>query len=218
MDDVKRAACFLSTLVLWAQPSPDNGEILAKARERLSSTLHGLPRYTCVETIDRSYLKRIAPVRQGSCDQIAADKHTGATKLQVTATDRVRLDVAIAGSGRELYSGAGARRFESERGADLVGGGAFGMGSFGAFLLDIFCNSGVLFSHDDKLVSASLPVAGLLEYRFRVPLKYSHYRIDGTASDYRFPYDGAFFVAPDSADLRRLRVRTSQLPDSTGTC
>jgi hypothetical protein len=44
------------------------------------------------------------------------------------------LDVAIADSGREIYSWPGARRIELEEAELLTGGGPFGSGPFGPFL------------------------------------------------------------------------------------
>ena len=68
----------------------------------------------------------------------------------MTATDRLRLDVAIGDSGREIYSWAGAGAFESKSIPELIGGGPLATGPFGPFLLGIFGNSSVHFFYDHE--------------------------------------------------------------------
>jgi hypothetical protein len=56
------------------------------------------------------------------------------------------------------------------------------------------------------------------EYRFRVPLSSSHYYVGALRKRTVFPYDGLFWLDATSAELKRLVVRTTELPERTGAC
>ena len=58
-----------------AQTAPDPSEVLDGAREKIQATMRRLPKYACVQTVDRTYYALSVPyVGQTSCDQIGADK------------------------------------------------------------------------------------------------------------------------------------------------
>ena len=82
------AACSLR---LHGQPARDPDEVLAQVRAKLRAMAQRMPRYTCVQTVERKYYK--LGEHKGSppsCDQIAGDRKTGRSKLQLYATDRLR--------------------------------------------------------------------------------------------------------------------------------
>jgi hypothetical protein len=97
----------------------------------------------------------------------------------------------------------------------MAGGGPLGTGPFGPFLVDIFANSGAQFQFLREQNAAGVR---LLEYRYRVPIEASHYRVQAGAFWRMTAYDGTFLLDPTSADLKELTVRTDQLPADTGTC
>jgi hypothetical protein len=58
----------------------------------------------------------------------------------------------------------------------------------------------------------------LQQYRFYVPEKLSHYRVQAAGSMRVAPYEGRFWLDPASGELARLTVRIGELSRSTGTC
>ncbi|MBZ5619721.1 MAG: hypothetical protein LAQ69_13505 [Acidobacteriia bacterium] len=210
-------ALLLGALALYAQPSRDPVEVLGLARAKLLDTVEHLPRYTCVETIDRRYfeqrrLQQWPPPSRPSCQDALKAHDAGQASLQLT--DRLRLDVAVA-NGHEIYSWAGAGRFESKQILELIGGGPIGTGSFGPFLISIFANPGIQFAYQGE---ETVDRQSLLAYQFRVPLELSHYELQAGNERRTIPYDGTFWLDPESADLRRLRVHASKLAEELGIC
>jgi hypothetical protein len=71
--------------------------LLEKARDKVLAEAPRLPKYVCVETIDRSYFSRREPPEDApSCERIAVDRKKGRYHLKLDATDRLRVSVAIA--------------------------------------------------------------------------------------------------------------------------
>lgn len=205
------ALCAASAALAAAQEAQ-----LAQARARILDAIFNLPRYTCTQTVDRSrFVDANGPLRRETCDQIVAGRHNGTSKLRLTLTDRLRLDVLNSDQGVEVYSWPGAARTSTERIQDLVGEGDIGTGSFGPFLINIFDEQGVLFIPEGEV---ELDGVRLLQYRYRVPEKSSHYRVGAAGATRIVPFDGRFWIDPQSLDLRRLTVRTGQLTATTGYC
>src|ERR1017187_5102658 len=69
------AALIAATcLRLHGQAARDPDDVLAQVRAKLHSMTERLPRYTCVQTVERRYLRHAE--RKGpppSCDQISGD-------------------------------------------------------------------------------------------------------------------------------------------------
>ncbi len=203
-----------SSLRLYGQAAVKPDDVLEQVRAKLRATTNRLPRYTCVQTIERRYYKHGDSKTPPSCDQISGDRRTGRTKLQLYATDRLRMDVAVA-DGREMVSWVGAGKFDSRRVDEIVGEGPTGTGAFGGHLVDIFNNAGVHFRYlGEKIVGGKSE----LEYRFTVPLLASNYRIRGGLDWHLAAYDGTFQIDGKSLELDRLELRTDELPLDTGMC
>jgi hypothetical protein len=81
----------------------------------------------------------MASPRPKSCDTMLARRKQAdfQGRLKLSSTDWLRLDVAYAG-GSEIYSWAGASKFEEGELDQLVPEGATGTGPFAAMLLAIF--------------------------------------------------------------------------------
>src|SRR5271169_5824070 len=124
------------------QSSGDDGRaLLAEVRKKVMLTLDRLPKYMCTETIDRSTFqprkkvtkrqfrplgldpKDPTPMRLVSCDEIAALRKKADWQVLKDASDRLRLDVAVA-TDSEMFSWAGENRFNDRGLADLVRRGA----------------------------------------------------------------------------------------------
>jgi len=204
-----RAALLLCAVALgFAQQPPDPDRLLARAQASLAEAAAAVPKYTCTETVDRTYFRQVRQTPR-TCDAIVANQRSVRSRLSLTATDRLRFDVEVTDGGHEIYAWPGAARIEVEKVEDMSGGGPLGTGPFGPFLLDIFSNPAVQFT-----------VAGvsLFEYRYRVPLAGSHYRVQAGVIWRTTGYDGAFRLDPGSAELKQLTVRTLELPADTASC
>jgi hypothetical protein len=212
-----RCIFLAAALTLTAQALHDPAELLANARPRILETISHLPKYTCTQTINRNYFHSLATRPSlRSCDDLVALKRQGELPVELDATDRARLDVAVGEGGRELYSWVGASKIDSDSIDRVIGGGPSGTGSFGSFLIDIFGQTGIDFHYLMEQPEAGQP--STLEYRFQVPLRLSHYRLLYAGRARVFPYDGRFRLAPDSAELKHLSVRTGELPNDSGVC
>ena len=198
---------LLAAAVLHAQPAD---EILALARHKIIDALDRLPKYTCVETLNRDYFKRTAP--WPTCSGPPPDEPS---VLERSFTDRFRLDVTVTAEGREIYSWAGAREFDANSLKQLVARGAVSTGSFGPFLINIFGQKGVEFAADGR---EQVEGRTLLKFRYRVPKGVSRYDFQVAGASRFIPYDGAFWIDPAAADLVRLEVHTTSMPHESGNC
>lgn len=182
--------CFI--VVLFGQ-QPDNPDaLLARARERVLETVQHLPRYTCVQTVDRRIFKADrAPRVPGACDDLIAQKRRGLMPVVLVATDRLRLNVAVGENGREIFSWAGEDRLVSSRLDDLVATGPLGTGPFGPLLIDTFGQPGIAFHFRSSD-----------EYWYRVPKDMSHYRLLIGGRGNTFAYDGKVHIDSQTADLK----------------
>jgi hypothetical protein len=207
-----RVALLLCAIAAgFGQESVDPDRLLARAQAHLADAGAAVPKYTCTQTVDRSYFRQTPR----TCDAVVANQRTGRSGLSLTATDRLRFDVEVADGGYEIYAWPGAARIETEKVEDMAGGGPLGTGPFGPFLLDIFSNPAVQFQY---LAEKSDDGARRFEYRYRVPLAASHYRIQAGVTWRITGYDGDFRLDPESAELKQLTVRTLELPADTGYC
>ncbi len=196
------------TCSLCAQQSDDPAAVVLHARERVMETVQHLPRYTCVQTVDRRiYKPDRAPRIPGSCDDLIAQKRRGLMPVILVATDRLRLNVAVGENGREIFSWAGDDRLESSRIDNLVPTGPLGTGPFGPLLIDTFGQAAIAFNYRSQD-----------EYWYRVPKNMSHYRLLIGNSGDTFAYDGKVHIDPQTAELKDMTARTGALPKESGVC
>jgi hypothetical protein len=119
-------------LAVSLQAQQDPGDLLLQVRNRVKDSIDRLPKYICTQTIDRLRYEPVNGKQASKCDDGPAPKD-----LRVTTSDRLRFDVGVTGAG-EIYSWAGARRFDDRRLFDLVREGSISNGIFAAFLTAIF--------------------------------------------------------------------------------
>jgi len=152
-------------LVAIAALAQDPFETLEKARDKMLAEIPTRPRYTCVETIDRSYFSRHSLLASyPSCERLSADRKAGRAKLRLDATDRLRVEVAVT-QGTEIYSWTNPASF-SYSVEQILQFGPTGTGAFAAYLIDIFGNPSVRFQALEKQSEN-------LQYSFRVPIEAS---------------------------------------------
>ena len=90
------------------------------------------------------------------------------TRGALMLRDRLRLDVAVVDGG-EIFSWAGAGKFETHDVDKLVGDGASGSGEFGSFLASVFGGA------PDAIRYAWLR-NDLAQFEYNVPVAKSNYR------------------------------------------
>ena len=206
---MRPALLLCAAAVALAQTPVNPDDVLARARARLAAAAADTPRYTCTQTVDRSYFRETRQAAR-TCDEIVANHRNKRSKPVLMATDRLRFDVEVSDGGYEIYAWPGAARIDTSKIEQMAGGGPLGTGPFGPFLIDIFDNRAVEFQY--------LGTRPLLEYRFRVPLEASHYRVQAGAKWRVTGYDGTFQIDPASTLLRQLTVRTLELPADARSC
>lgn len=190
----------------------DPTDVLATLRDRAMANGERLPNYTCVETIQRERFENLGSKARRSCAVILdARKRTATSDLMKhTTTDWLRLDVALT-PNREIYSWAGANRFEEGEIDELIPQGAMGTGPYATLLLSLFANRGTRFVFEG--ISN-----GTYEYSYSVSQELSRYRFK-TGKDWIITgYTGTILIEPKTAKLVRLIVRTDELPPDTSTC
>jgi hypothetical protein len=210
---------FLAALLLAVAPGiaadEDPTEILIRLREQVLAHAARIPNYTCVETIHRDrYEPALQPPK--SCDDLVARRKQPnfSSQLRLTTTDRLRLDVALTPE-REIYSWAGAARFEEGDIDELIPDGAMGTGPFAVMLLGVFQGRPPRFTFEGDTV---LDHRLVYEYSYRVPQEESHYRIKARQEWIITGYDATLWVDAKTAELVRLDVRTDELPPETSLC
>ena len=192
----------------------DPVEVLVRLRDRVVEHGSGVPNHTCVETVQRDRYEPSGGRSTTSCDSLLAARRQAGNRLRLNSTDWLRLDVGMA-DGREIFSWAGAPKFEEGEIDELIPEGAFGTGPFASLLLSVFENRDLHFTFDGETAFEGRRV---LSYSFRVPIEESTYRIKARGEWIPTGYTGTLMVDPEASDLVRFVVRTEELPAATRTC
>jgi hypothetical protein len=197
---------LLAAATAASTADPDPQDLYRKVRAKVLEDVSHVPRYTCVQTVNRAQYRLQYAVRPSSCRAtIAARKQPNPSGLLIVR-DRLRLDVAVV-DGAETFSWAGARRFETSHVDDLVKSGATGSGEFVSYLNSVF-------GHDTDSIS----YLGESLFAFNVPLEKSHYAYRTDGPDRITPYHGFFLVDPATAELKRLTVVADEFPAHEAAC
>jgi len=210
-------AVFLIGLGSLAAAQDDPTDVLIRLRDRVLAHAQRIPNHTCVESVQRDQYANVSGLPAAtSCDALLARrKQAGfSSTLRLATTDRLNLDVLLA-SDRELYSWAGAKKFEEGEIDALVTQGAFGTGPFASMLL------GVLQGTDARFIfegDTNLAGRHLFEYSFSVPVGRSRYRVKAGRDWVLTGYTGTILADPSSGELVRFAVRTEELPPETRSC
>jgi hypothetical protein len=207
-----RASTLLLTAAVAAVTAVSEGdELLEKTRARVLDSARRLPRYTCVETVARA--QYLPPLGSGfTCPAVMARHRRDDSQGGLVMRDRLRLDVAVI-NGEEMFSWAGARRFETRDIDRLVGGGASGSGDFGSFLLSVFGTAPEAIHYRGLSDNFAL-------FDYVVPVTRSNYRYrsDLAGVSRKTGYRGTFSVDPADADVRQLVVETDEFEPGDKAC
>lgn len=204
------AAMLILKLVGSAQ-APDPVHVLQATTERLLDDLKRMPRYTCVQTITRTYYAS-NQFGHPSCSKLIAEHDARKKMLPVQSWDRLRLEVALV-EGNSVYSWVGAPRFTDDTLDKLAGSGPLGSGDFGVFLSGILHHATLSFQ--GKRIDEG---TRLLEYSYEMPVGKSSYRVKVPHGWAVTGYDGTMLLDTQSNDLLQLVVRTNELPSASLAC
>jgi hypothetical protein len=205
-------SCALLLAAATAASTADSGvqELFNKARARVLDSAHRLPHYTCVETISRA---QYFPPQGGpnSCPALIARRRLVSSPGSLAMHDRLRLDVAVTNGG-EIFSWAGAGKFETQSVDKLIGGGASGSGDFGSFL-------GSVFGNDPDAIRYQGLRNNLALFNYNVPLAKSAYTYHGPSGpDHTIGFHGNFSVDPSDGDLEQLVVEANEFAPADIAC
>jgi hypothetical protein len=199
-----------------AREVEDPTDLLIRLRDQVLDHARRIPNYTCAESIRRDRYEPLAGRTVKSCDTLLGERkqNSSSPPLRMETTDRLRLDVALA-HDREIYSWAGANKFEEAEIDEWLPEGAIGTGPFASLLLSIFESRGPRFVFDgDETIDGRR----LMEYSFHIAREQSLYRVKARRDWIITGYSGKLMVDPLTAELVHLTVRTEELPEATSTC
>ncbi len=207
---------FISTLLTVTAADRDPAKVLQRASIKARVRAATLPNYTCVQTVTRDYYKPASIPAVRSCAAIlkARANAAPASHLQLTLTDRLRLDVTLADRG-ELYSWAGASKFEDAGIESIVHQGPISTGTFGALLAVVMAQDPASFQYRGVTNQNG---RSLMEYAFEEPKKDSRYKVKTRDSWVYTAYSGSVAIDPESNEVVRLSVATAELPPETESC
>ena len=200
---------FAASVLCAQDPQDDPSDVLVQAREKLLARTNALSKYTCVQTIDRSYFVHRRASRP-SCDRIETRPEKQLYRLKLDHTDRVRFEVSLP-HAQELFSWTDSGHFESLSLSELIDYGPNATGRFGTYLVEIFSGAGTHFQYRGREGS-------LLEYGFNVPAETSRSLFRGAQQFMPTAYDGTVWINIQTLDVERLTVDTADLPPETGLC
>jgi hypothetical protein len=190
--------------------------VLIRLRDQVLAHAQQIPNHTCVESVRRDQYERVGEPAPRSCDALLTRRKLPgfSSSLRLATTDRLRLDVLLS-TDRELYSWAGAKKFEEGEIDELVTQGAFATGPFASMLLSVLASRDARFIFEGE---TSLGGRRLLEYSYNVPVDRSRYRIKAQNDWVVTGYTGTILADPETAELVRLSSRTEELPPETRSC
>jgi len=201
----------LFPLVVCGQFDP--AALLAEARAKIVTSAGKLTKYTCVQTVHRSRFEVLTYGKPARCSYAAK----GQAPIVLAWTDQFKLDVTVAG-GKEIFSWAGAREFQSGDTQEIVGDGLTGTGDFGPFLMDVFGPDAPAqrYLELERIAGRVFAV-----YGYQVPATSSRYQIKSGAwpNDVAtLAYEGKFWIDKETGRLHRMTIVVAQPPAKSGTC
>jgi hypothetical protein len=199
-------------LAACAQQIPDPSVVLRQTAQRLLADLDRMPRYTCIQTVTRTYYDSKAVFHTPACSVLISEHNKPKHKLPVQGWDRLRLEVALVG-GQSVFSWVGASRFSDETLDKLGGNGPIGSGDFGVFLSEILQRATLTFQREQVIDGERL-----LEYSYDMPIERSTYRVKTSDGWARTGHSGSLLLDPAAMDIVKLTVRTAELPKESDAC
>ncbi|HEX4278963.1 MAG TPA: hypothetical protein VHZ74_26590 [Bryobacteraceae bacterium] len=212
----RSAALLLVSSAVTFGAAPKVQQLFDEVRGKVLDNTSRVPRYTCVETIERHQYRPPLGVKAADCASLIEAHRQALSPGILLWRDRLRLDVAVL-NGKETFAWAGARQFETTDIEDLISSGSSGSGDFASFLASVFGMAGTRISFLSEIKS---PTDLSALFAFTVPLERSRYvyRDHGTGAEKTIGYHGSFLVDEARAELRRLTVEADRFPDDEDMC
>ena len=207
-----RSCALLFAAVAAAQTTTDTAvqALFDQARTRVNKNIDRTPRYTCVENIVRTQYQPPPNLRGASCSTLVEARRTRKSTGDMIRRDRLRVDVAVV-NGAEMFSWAGAGKFETDNMEKLVGSGSTGSGDFVSFLSSVFGEGPDVIRYRGIEHDAA-------RFDYNVPLAKSHYYYHTRGPERNIGYSGSFWVDPSDGELQRLTVETDVFPQGESAC
>jgi hypothetical protein len=171
------------------QDLPPGVLLVSKVKAHIKKQMAHMPRYTCLETFERSH-KPAGP------------------KSELKPLDTVRLEVLFTGA-KEFFDSPGGRDFKEENPGVFIGSGVIGNGMFAGHLQTLFVNDQGLFAYRGEEILGGRRTA---KWDFRVPILQSRYTINMPSGSAEVAMKGAFWADPVTFDLIRLEVYADDIP------
>jgi hypothetical protein len=202
---------LLSCSVCAQTPEITPQQLFNKVRQAVAAIVSAAPRYTCIQTVERTWFHNtLSPMPGCAAPQDAPNLHD----LVAVKQDRLRLDVGVVGPD-EVFSWHGENQFKTTDLGTMVPGGPITSGVFFSLLADIFVNGrGRYFHKGARTGSGGKEV--LFEYS--VPRKVSHYSAATSTERDVMGYHGRFTVDAASGELLTLEVVAEDIPKSVAAC
>lgn len=160
---------------------------LARIRSQMRANLEHLPRYTCLETIERS--------------------HSAAHKSTFQLVDTLRIEVAHVGR-EELYSWPQARHFSPAIG-DIIGSGTISTGEYSGHAYNVFVNAATQIRFAGYENYKGRPA---LKYDFRLASFASGWTLTFAGKSAQVSAYGSFWADANTLDLLRLDWNADEIP------
>ena len=205
---IRFAAVLLAGLAMDAAVP----ELFERVRDKVVDNTSRVPRYTCVQTINRAQYRPQYGRKFAGCGGYIAAREELLSPGYLLWRDRLRLDVAVL-NGRETFAWAGAREFETTDIEQLAASGSSGSGDFALFLSSVF-------GTETTRISLLREEKETAVFGFDVPLNASRYvyRSHGTGAQRGIGYHGTFLVDERLSDLKRLTVEADHFPVDENMC
>jgi hypothetical protein len=205
---LRSCALLLALATAAGTAEPEVEELFKQARDKVLDNARRMPRYTCVETVSRTQFH--PPDSPSTCESLITMRRLVSTRGRLELRDRLRLDVAVVDGG-EIFSWAGAGKFETHDVDKIVGGGASGSGEFGSFLASVFGSA------PDAIRYTGLR-NDFAQFEYNVPTAKSNYKYRTSGPGRIIGYHGTFSLDPADGDVQQLVVDSDQFAPADGVC
>ena len=185
----------MRTILIFLAAAPflpaQDGDLLARIREKMAEVLLRQPNYTCTETVERT---RQTPGGRSIVE------------------DTLRLEVALV-EGKEMFAWPGSKQFEDHELRDLVSTGMFGNGNFAIYARILFLSNVATFEDRGETQWQGRPAR---RYDFRVSRSSGGHHLRVNSREATVAFHGSVYADPVTLDVLRIEVVAEDIPADLG--